>query len=74
MSEAEPEGAEKRGGDVKRLARCPICRKAAVETFRPFCSKRCADIDLNRWLGGHYAIPAEEAGAPAGEDAPGLGQ
>ena len=27
---------------------------------RPFCSKRCADIDLHRWLGGNYAIPAVE--------------
>jgi endogenous inhibitor of DNA gyrase (YacG/DUF329 family) len=47
-------------------AKCPICRAAAVERFRPFCSKRCADIDLARWLGGAYAIPAEE---PADEDA-----
>jgi endogenous inhibitor of DNA gyrase (YacG/DUF329 family) len=34
--------------------------------YRPFCSKRCADIDLNRWLGGVYAIPA--AGADEDED------
>ena len=39
-------------------APCPICRKPAVERFQPFCSKRCADIDLNRWLSGVYAIPA----------------
>jgi len=45
---------------VKRLARCPICSKPSVEAFRPFCSKRCADVDLNRWLGGQYALPAEE--------------
>jgi endogenous inhibitor of DNA gyrase (YacG/DUF329 family) len=32
----------------------------SVERFRPFCSKRCADVDLNRWLTGSYAIPAEE--------------
>lgn len=31
-----------------------------VAEYRPFCSKRCADVDLNRWLGGHYAIPAVE--------------
>jgi len=41
---------------------CPICGKVAVQRYRPFCSKRCADIDLNRWLSGVYAIPAEEAG------------
>lgn len=39
---------------------CPICGKRPVDGFRPFCSKRCADVDLNRWLVGSYAIPAEE--------------
>ena len=38
---------------------CPICGKPAVERFRPFCSKRCADIDLGRWLKGGYVIPGE---------------
>jgi endogenous inhibitor of DNA gyrase (YacG/DUF329 family) len=38
--------------------RCPICGKAAEQAFRPFCSKRCADVDLNRWLSGVYAVPA----------------
>jgi endogenous inhibitor of DNA gyrase (YacG/DUF329 family) len=38
---------------------CALCGKPAVERFRPFCSKRCADVDLNRWLSGVYAIPAE---------------
>jgi endogenous inhibitor of DNA gyrase (YacG/DUF329 family) len=41
--------------------RCPICRKPSQQKFHPFCSARCANIDLNRWLGGTYAIPAEEA-------------
>jgi uncharacterized protein len=39
---------------------CPICGKATVAAFRPFCSKRCADVDLSRWLHGVYAIPATE--------------
>jgi endogenous inhibitor of DNA gyrase (YacG/DUF329 family) len=39
---------------------CPICRKPAVERFRPFCSKRCADVDLNRWLSGVYAVPVKD--------------
>lgn len=43
---------------------CPICRKPAEERFRPFCSKRCADVDLNRWLKGGYAIP----GAPDADE------
>lgn len=38
---------------------CPICRKKSAMDYRPFCSKRCADIDLGRWLGGDYAIPGE---------------
>jgi uncharacterized protein len=36
---------------------CPICGKPAAESFRPFCSRRCADVDLNRWLSGAYAVP-----------------
>jgi len=38
-------------------ARCPICGRPTVAAFRPFCSRRCADVDLARWLGGKYAIP-----------------
>lgn len=40
--------------------KCPICGKPAVEKYRPFCSKRCADVDLNRWLTGSYVIPARD--------------
>lgn len=39
---------------------CPICRKVTDSKYRPFCSKRCADIDLGRWLTGAYAIPSDE--------------
>jgi len=46
--------------DNKNLARCPICNKSTVKEYRPFCSKRCADVDLHRWLSGDYAIPAVE--------------
>ncbi len=48
---------------------CPICRRPAEPDYQPFCSKRCADIDLGRWLGGDYRIPAEEE-APSGESGP----
>lgn len=44
---------------------CPICGKPAETRWRPFCSRRCADIDLHRWLSGRYAIPASDA---PGED------
>jgi len=40
--------------------KCPICAKLAVQQYRPFCSKRCADIDLGKWLNEDYRIPAEE--------------
>lgn len=39
---------------------CPICKKQPEPKYRPFCSKRCADIDLGKWLAGSYAIPASE--------------
>jgi endogenous inhibitor of DNA gyrase (YacG/DUF329 family) len=54
--------------DTPRLAPCPICGKLPVQQFRPFCSKRCADVDLNRWLSGVYTVPVveqeDEDGAP----------
>jgi endogenous inhibitor of DNA gyrase (YacG/DUF329 family) len=39
---------------------CAICGKPVVEKFKPFCSRRCADVDLNRWFKGTYAVPAVE--------------
>ncbi len=44
----------------KPKANCSICGKPQTQKYRPFCSSRCANIDLNRWLGGHYSIPAVE--------------
>ena len=47
---------------------CPICGKPAHAQYAPFCSRRCADIDLGRWLKGGYSIPgppAEDAGDSA---------
>lgn len=49
---------------------CPICDKKTDAKYRPFCSKRCADVDLAKWLNGSYAIPAsdtDEEQAPAAE-------
>jgi hypothetical protein len=48
---------------------CPICSRPAEPKLRPFCSPRCADIDLSRWLGGKYAI-AGHADAEEDEAAP----
>ena len=49
--------------------KCAVCGKEQDERFRPFCSRRCADVDLARWLKGGYAIPAVEPpdGIPDGE-------
>jgi endogenous inhibitor of DNA gyrase (YacG/DUF329 family) len=48
-------------GSGNRTARsCPICGRSAETKHRPFCSARCAMIDLGRWLKGDYRIPAEE--------------
>lgn len=40
-------------------SKCPICGKLPVAAYKPFCSRRCADVDLGRWLNGDYAVPAE---------------
>ena len=47
----------------RRKRPCPICAKPAQQNYHPFCSSRCAQVDLNRWLGGTYAIAVEEHGA-----------
>lgn len=52
-------------------ANCPICGKPTDVTFKPFCSKRCADIDLNRWLSGVYAVPVKEVDDEDGDKPPG---
>ena len=39
---------------------CPICENPTVTAFRPFCSKRCADLDLAKWFTGGYAIAADD--------------
>ncbi len=44
-------------------APCPVCGKRPIAgdpLLRPFCSRRCADIDLGRWFTGQYRVPAEE--------------
>jgi uncharacterized protein len=48
------------GGPRAAGPRCPICKAPATERHKPFCSKRCADIDLHRWLAGVYAVPTNE--------------
>ena len=42
------------------MSLCPICQDKTQDKHRPFCSLRCAEIDLQRWLDGSYAIPTQE--------------
>jgi len=50
-------------GEMADTPACPICGKPARAPHRPFCSTRCADIDLGRWFTGSYRVPAEPIGA-----------
>jgi len=45
---------------VRIQAQCPVCGKTADEKYRPFCCKRCADIDLGRWLKESYRVPTDD--------------
>jgi endogenous inhibitor of DNA gyrase (YacG/DUF329 family) len=49
---------------VRLPGKCPICSRPTVARYRPFCSRRCRAVDLNRWLTGSYAIPAVEEDEP----------
>ena len=52
---AEPPKAAAPGKGAAK--KCPICGKPAVDVSKPFCSERCRDVDLNRWLSGSYVVP-----------------
>ena len=49
----------RRGRGVNSV-KCPICGKPAAPDRQPFCSARCADVDLHRWLAGSYVLPGAE--------------
>ena len=58
---AEGEGPAEGKGPAKGKAKpCPICGKPATLASHPFCSERCRDVDLNRWLSGSYVIPGRD--------------
>ena len=61
----------RRGGPSPRkgVGRCPTCAAPARHRFRPFCSNRCQDVDLGRWLRGSYRVPTEEAPGDGGPGA-----
>jgi endogenous inhibitor of DNA gyrase (YacG/DUF329 family) len=66
MTKASPPAND--NSDAKTVAGCPICGRRRVEKYAPFCSSRCADVDLYRWLNGRYAIPASEDPDEASRD------
>lgn len=49
---------------------CPVCAKPTDPAYRPFCSKRCADVDLGRWLNGNYVLPSTEEAPVEDDDQP----
>ncbi|WP_315701738.1 MULTISPECIES: DNA gyrase inhibitor YacG [unclassified Bradyrhizobium] len=57
-SHLQSKGAVK--ASAKPVRRCPICSRPAADDVRPFCSPRCRDVDLHRWLAGAYVIPSRE--------------
>lgn len=62
---------EEREGErsvVQKRPRCPICGRPRVQRYRPFCSARCRDVDLARWFGEAYAVPAVEPGYDADDE------
>ena len=65
-------GDEEAHGRVVHLThkprKCPVCGKPAQKAHRPFCSRRCADLDLGRWLGERYRIAGEPAAQSDGGD------
>ena len=70
MSDAVKGLAERRARKSGRGRGCPICGKPPLPEYRPFCSARCRQIDLGRWLGETYRIPSEERreSAPAPDE------
>jgi endogenous inhibitor of DNA gyrase (YacG/DUF329 family) len=58
-----------RTGLRRRRKKCPICGRMPEAETAPFCSRRCADEDLRRWLGGEYRIPTAETPGPDDEPA-----
>ncbi|WP_274426287.1 DNA gyrase inhibitor YacG [Chelativorans sp. YIM 93263] len=52
--------AEERVTPLRASRPCPECGKPSLRVYYPFCSKRCKDVDLNRWLSGNYVIPSRD--------------
>ena len=59
--------AQPAGAGARKPAKCPICGRPSADRYKPFCSRRCADVDLARWLTGAYAIPDKAESEDGGE-------
>ncbi len=68
-SRTRPDPRPKTDGTPIPAKPCPICGKPATAAARPFCSPRCREVDLHRWLTGAYAVPVveEDGGEESGE-------
>ena len=62
-------GAPNRGRAAGKAGRCPVCRKASQDKYRPFCSTHCWQVDLGRWFNGSYRVETEEAPSQIQSDA-----
>lgn len=49
---------------MKSIAKCPLCKKPADQAHKPFCSERCRQVDLGRWLKGSYVVPGSDEDQP----------
>nr|WP_153435963.1 DNA gyrase inhibitor YacG [Sinorhizobium saheli] len=70
MKEVSGQGKNK-GSNVEPLRAtrpCPECGRPSAREHYPFCSERCRNVDLNRWLSGSYAIPVTDDESKADED------
>ena len=59
-----PEPRPKAAAADRSSRRCPICGAVPASRYRPFCSARCADVDLARWLNGRYSVPGDPVADP----------
>ena len=70
MASSKPNGDKPQVGApiAEKGGRCPICTAPTQAAFRPFCSRRCSDVDLSRWLRGAYAVPGRADVDEDGDD------
>ena len=53
---------------ARKTRKCPICGDPTAHEYAPFCSRRCSDVDLSRWLTGHYVIAGSDSASSEDEE------